>query len=920
MNTLASRFVQRFIPVLGVVLWSLSCLTTAQVHAATLGEFENATDVGKIELQGSAEFLPDKAQYRIQGSDANIWANEDAFQFLWKKTSGDLLFSMDVDWVGEGKMKHRKACAMVRRDLEADSPYVDVAVHGDGLIEMQCRKEKGAMTLGVRTPIQAPATVKLERDGDVFTVSVAKPGGPFQPVGAMSLMLPDPVHVGLAVCSHDAGVSETAVFSNVVLKNRLARPNEKRVRETSLETVSIETGERSIVFRERNSFEAPNWSPDGKLFYINRQGAMCTIPVEGGKPARLDTGTINRCNNDHGLSFDGKWLAISAATGSPPASKIYILRAGGGSPRLITPLAPSYWHGWSPDGKTLTFCGRRNDNYDIYTIPAEGGEEKRLTMAEGLDDGPEYTPDGGKIYFQSERAGLMKIWRMNPDGTGQEQVTSDTDYADWFPHPSPDGKWIVFMSYDKSVAGHPANKDVVLRLMPMAGGKPKVIATLFGGQGTINVPSWSPDSKHVAFVSYRHVLPVASLVGTRASDDLPIDVNLGKQLMRKFQAGETLTPEDQAYLERVKQEIRKRAAGRRPGPAPNARTRPIVGNTSDWSDLVPITDMTAPYKGEDGGLYGRGRNEPPEVHRAAHLSESEKIRPLDENGRPSDTGKIGLISIGFSNTSIEWEDFRRTANADPQKSPCVVIVNGAIGGRSAVMWAWDGADVLSKAEQDRLDKEMDVLGMPKTNRRSSPGLDKDTWPTLAKRIEAAGLSPKQVQVCWLKHVEANPKPLGEFPAHARTLQADITAVLQIARHHYPNLRIVYLSSRTFGGWSGRSSGSPEPYAYESGFGTRWVVQSQINGNAQMNYDPARGEVKAPLVLWGPYLWACGNSPRKIDGLTWTQSDVRPDQLHPNESGCKKTTTLMLNFFKTNEGPGRWFLKPGETGRVTLLPK
>ena len=335
---------------------------------------------------------------------------------------------------------------------------------------------------------------------------------------------------------------------------------------------------------------------------------------------------------------------------------------------------------------------------------------------------------------------------------------------------------------------------------------------------------------------------------------------------------------------------------------------------------MPITDLTAPYKGEDGGLYGGGKNEPPAAHRAAHLKESGKIVPRNSDGEPSADGKIGFITLGFSNPNIESEDFKRTADADPQKSPRVVIVNGCIGGRSAVMWAWDGAEVLPKAEQERLDKQMDLLGMPKEKRKSAVGTPKDTWPTLAQRIEAAGLSPKQVQVAWLKQVEANPKPLGEFPAHARALQADMAAMLNIARHHYPNLRVVYLSSRTFGGWSGRASGSPEPYAYESGFGTRWLVQSQINGDAQLSFDPARGDVKAPLVLWGPYLWAQGNSPRKFDGLTWTKSDVRPDQLHPNESGSKKTTTLLLNFFKTNEGTSLWFLKPGEQAKAAPLPK
>ncbi len=391
--------------------------------------------------------------------------------------------------------------------------------------------------------------------------------------------------------------------------------------------------------------------------------------------------------------------------------------------------------------------------------------------------------------------------------------------------------------------------------------------------------------------------------------------------MERSSRGETLTTEEQAYLERMKQAIRERAAGKRPAtiPRPGA-ARTIEVSTADWSALVPITDMTAPYKGEDGGLYGAGKNEPPEAHRTAHLKESEKIVPRDANGEPSRDGKIGFITIGFSNPNIESEDFKRTADADPQKAPGVVIVNGCIGGRSAVMWAWDGADILPKAEQERLDKEMDLLNMPKEKRRSALGTAKDTWPTLAQRIKDAGLAPKQVQIAWLKQVEANPKPLGEFPAHARALQADITAMLNIARHDYPNLRIVYLSSRTFGGWSGRASGSPEPFAYESGFGTRWIVQNQIKGDALLNFDPARGEVKAPLVLWGPYLWACGNSPRKSDGLTWTQQDVRADQLHPNESGAKKTTTLLLNFFKTNEGTGRWFLKPLEQVQAVPLPK
>jgi Tol biopolymer transport system component len=274
--------------------------------------------------------------------------------------------------------------------------------------------------------------------------------------------------------------------------------------ESSLEIISLDGHERHVVYRAEKHFEAPNWSRDGKLLLINCAGRLYTVPVKGGEPKLLDTGEAIHCNNDHGFSPDGRWLAISNSTDG--VSLVYVLPAGGGKPRQVTPRGPSYWHSWSPDGKTLAFAGIRDGNGDVYTIPLEGGEERRLTDAPGLDDGPDYSPDGQCIYFNSVRTGWMQIWRMKPDGTAQEQVTHD-DYANWFAHPSPDGKWLAFISYDKQVQGHPANKDVLLRLLPTAGGEPRVLVKLFGGQGTMNVPSWSPDSKHLAFVSYRLLKP-----------------------------------------------------------------------------------------------------------------------------------------------------------------------------------------------------------------------------------------------------------------------------------------------------------------------------------------------------------------------------------------------------------------------------
>jgi Tol biopolymer transport system component len=273
---------------------------------------------------------------------------------------------------------------------------------------------------------------------------------------------------------------------------------------STLETVPLASKDRRVVWTTTDLIEAPNWSRDGASLIFNSKGRLHRIAVAGGEPQAIDTGFATRCNNDHGLSADGKMLVISDQSQGDRKSRIYTLPSTGGTPKLITETAPSYWHGWSPDGRTLAYCGERSGEFDIFTIPVGGGAETRLTTAKGLDDGPDYTADGQWIYFNSDRTGKMQIWRMRADGSAQEQVTDD-EFNNWFPHPSPDGKWLVFLSYEKEVEGHPENKDVTLRVMPLAGGKIEVLAKLFGGQGTINVPSWSPDSLRVAFVSYQLV-------------------------------------------------------------------------------------------------------------------------------------------------------------------------------------------------------------------------------------------------------------------------------------------------------------------------------------------------------------------------------------------------------------------------------
>jgi Tol biopolymer transport system component len=259
---------------------------------------------------------------------------------------------------------------------------------------------------------------------------------------------------------------------------------------------------RQVVFVSPTRIEAPNWLQDGSSLIYNSEGRIGRISVLGGKPESIVTGFANHCNNDHGISPDGSLLAISDQSQGERQSLIYTLPVRGGTPRRITDQGPSYWHGWSPDGKTIAFCGARKGEYDVYTIPVGGGPETRLTTAKGLDDGPEFSPDGQFIYFNSDRTGRMEIWRMLADGRQQEPVVAD-EFNNWFPHPSPDGKSIVFLSYEKDVTGHPENKDVTLRRLDLEHARIEVIGRFFGGQGTINVPCWSPDGQRIAFVSYQ---------------------------------------------------------------------------------------------------------------------------------------------------------------------------------------------------------------------------------------------------------------------------------------------------------------------------------------------------------------------------------------------------------------------------------
>jgi len=487
----------------------LTSAKMAYADSATLGIFSDQRDVGDVARPGSVTFDPAKGEYLIAGGGANMWATNDAFHFVWKKMSGDFALTADVRWIGTNGSPHRKACLVIRETLDSNSPYADAALHGVGLTSLQFRETPGGLTHEIQANISAPGKLRLEKRGDYITMSVAMAGEELHPAsGSFRMRFEEPFFVGLAVCAHDNNAIESAVFSNVAITPVSTPTNVSAAQiESVLEVATIASLDRRVIYQTRDHIEAPNWSRDGSYFLFNSGGRIYKLPVTNGPPEQVNSGDQIHCNNDHGLSPDGTQLAISDTT-QDGQSRIYVLPVSGGIPRQVTPVGPSYWHGWSPDGKTLAFCGQRTNEFDIYTIPAAGGEETRLTTAKGLDDGPDYSPDGKYIYFNSVRSGMMQIWRMKPDGSEQEQVTSD-DYNNWFAHPSPDGRWIVFVSFPKTVSpnDHPANKDVTLRLMSLADGKIQVLAKLFGGQGTINVPSWSPDSKQVAFVSYQRVYP-----------------------------------------------------------------------------------------------------------------------------------------------------------------------------------------------------------------------------------------------------------------------------------------------------------------------------------------------------------------------------------------------------------------------------
>jgi hypothetical protein len=488
--------------------FSMSLLMVASIFAypQKVGIFDGHGDIGTNVKPGSATFIPETRQYVISGAGYNIWLDHDEFHFVWKKMKGDFILYTRAEFLGSWVSIHKKVGWMVRKTLDGNSPHSNAVEHGDGLTSLQLRRTPGGKTEEIKSKITKADVIQLERKGKTYTMRVAKYGDPFVTEQVTDFDLGDEVYVGLFVGSHNSDVVETGVFKDVSITvpyNGEADHTTPMKLGSNVEILEVASGNREVIYSVPTSIQAPNWTVDGKSLIYNGGGLMYNLDLATRKPTVINTGSIKNNNNDHVISFDGKMLGLSSGVKELGGSIIYTVPIAGGTPKQVTPKGPSYLHGWSPDGKYLVFCGSRNEEFDVYRVPAAGGPETRLTDAKGLDDGPEYSPDGKYIYFNSVRTGLMQIWRMNADGSNQQQVTND-DYNNWFAHISPDGKSMVFLSFLKEEVEpgrHPPYKHVYLRHMPIAGGTPKVLAYVYGGQGTINTPSWSPDSKKIAFVS-----------------------------------------------------------------------------------------------------------------------------------------------------------------------------------------------------------------------------------------------------------------------------------------------------------------------------------------------------------------------------------------------------------------------------------
>lgn len=366
-----------------------------------------------------------------------------------------------------------------------------------------------------------------------------------------------------------------------------------------------------------------------------------------------------------------------------------------------------------------------------------------------------------------------------------------------------------------------------------------------------------------------------SLISVPAAAQTPEDQTKIQEIRAKRDRGEQLSAEDRAFVQRMMAQRNQSGAQQKQNPQRAAQNEKWVKDhpPRESTGMIALTGLgKATYKGEQGGLYPGGENVPPPAHLEAGLKMAQQIVPLDSAGKASPDGKIVLMSVGVSNTTMEFQTFQKLAVADKQMNLHLVIVDGAQPGQAA-----------------------EQAANPQSN----------YWRVVEQRMSSAGISNAQVQVLWIK--ETYPLYDGQlpFPGEAKKLQGRLVNILHTTKARFPNLKIAYLSSRIYAGFA-LSAANPEPFAYEFGFSNKWVIADQIAGKPELNFDPGKGAVRAPWVAWGPYMWADGVKGRK-DGLVWPRENLGQDGMHPSDSGRAKVAKLLLEFLKTDRTAKPWFL-------------
>jgi hypothetical protein len=487
-----------------------------------LGVFDGHGDIGVPSTIGAGTAVYDRAGrvYTIAGGGENMWSRADHFHYVWKKMSGDVTLSATVAFTGSEPgggtpNEHRKACLVLRQTLDSDSAYVDAASHGNGMTALQWRDRAGDVSHDIETNVVAPRRLKIEKRGNRVMMFVAVPGGPWRPAGGSTRIdLAGEFYVGLGVSSHETSRIETATFSDVEISAPAPLTAANTALVSTVETLALSSKDRRVahVSMADAVAEAPNWFPDAtQMVYFNQGGRLYRVMADlpraalnaagPRQPEAVDLGGLTHIGHDHVVSRDGsQWAVSDQAQGSI----IYVAPGAGGPAVQAAAASPAYVRSWSPDGRTLAYAADRGGNLDIYTIPAAGGAERRLTTGPARDDGPEFSPDGRFIYFNSDRSGSMQVWRMRVDGADAEPLTDD-DYANWCPHLAPDGRMLVFLSARKSADGRFENGDLLLRRLTLDTRAIDDLTKLYGGKGTLNVSSFSPAGTHLAFVSYQQV-------------------------------------------------------------------------------------------------------------------------------------------------------------------------------------------------------------------------------------------------------------------------------------------------------------------------------------------------------------------------------------------------------------------------------